>query len=460
MAVWVSGSSEEDQHAGVLEEALLEVAAFALPDSLEGLKAHLDPNWIEEALCYTGTASVRRRRLPAEQVVWLVIGMALYRREPIEKVVQLLDLALPDERGTLLAKSTITQARQRLKDTALEYLFTVTAAEWSARSADAHRWRGYALYGWDGTTMRVPDSPENRAAFGGQHAGGGRGESGYPQVRVVAAMALRSHVLSDFRVADYHTGETTLAQGLWASMPDNSLVIFDRNFLIKRQLVHFEMGGNKHWLSRSKSNTRWASIERLGPNDELVELELNEPGMPKTWQLRAIHYQRKGFPRSTLLTSLLDPKTAPAKELIALYHERWELELGYDELKTHMLDREEAIRSRSPEGVRQELWGIAIAYNLIRLEMERVATLAKVAPTRISFMSALRFIRFELSMLVGQRLALGTIPKRLKYLETQLKQLVLPERRPERAYPRAVKIKMSNYPRKRPTKSSSRSRVK
>lgn len=173
----------------MLEQALQDVAAYALPDGLEGLKAHLNPDWIEEALAYTGTASIRRRRLPAEQVVWLVIGMALYRREPIENIVEKLDLALPDKHGTLLAKSAIAQARKRLKDEALEYLFTVTAAEWSARSADQHRWRGFALYGWDGTTMRVPDSPENRAAFGGQNAGGGRGDSGYPMVRVVASMA-------------------------------------------------------------------------------------------------------------------------------------------------------------------------------------------------------------------------------------------------------------------------------
>lgn len=433
----------------MLQEALLDVASYALPENLDGLKAHLNPDWIEEALCYAGVASIRRRRLPAEQVVWLVIGMALYRREPIERIVEKLDLAVPDAKGTLLAKSAIAQARQRLKDEALEYLFTVTATEWSARSADAHRWRGYALYGWDGTTMRVPDSPENREEFGGQRNGAGRGDSGYPMVRVVAAMALRSHVLSDFRVADYGTGETTLARGLWSSVPDNSLVIFDRNFLIKHELVHFEMSGNKHWLSRSKVNTRWASVKRLGPNDELVELETQEPGVP-TWQLRAIHYKRKGFPRATLLTSLLDPETAPAKELIALYHERWELELGYDELKTHMLDRQEAIRSRTPDGVRQELWGIAIAYNLIRLEMERVAKLAKVAPTRISFVAAMGLIKDELAGLVGQRLALGTIPSRLAFLEQQLKRLVLPERRPQRSYPRAVKRKMSNYPRKRP----------
>lgn len=430
----------------------LVVAAFALPDSLEaldGLKAHLNPDWIEEALCYTGSASIRRRRLPAEQVVWLVIGMALYRGQSIEQVVESLDLALPDKHGTLLAKSAIAQARQRLNPETLEYLFTVTAAEWSARSADAHRWRGLALYGWDGTTMRVPDSPENRAEFGGQRTH--RGESGYPQVRVVASMALRSHVLSAFRVADYGTGETTLAQGLWSTVPDNSLVLFDRNFLIKGQLVRFETSGNRHWLSRSKSNTRWAVVKHLGRNDDLVELEIKEPGMPKTWQIRAIHYKRRGFPPSTLLTSLVDADAYPAKELVALYHERWECELAFDELKTHMLQREEAIRSRTPDGVRQELWGIAIAYNLVRLEMERAAAEARVVPTRISFVNAVMHIVEVISSLRGQRLALGTIPGRLARMRQMLKRLVLPARRTKRAYPRAVKVKMSNYARKRPT---------
>jgi hypothetical protein len=366
----------------------------------------------------------------------------------------MLELATPDKRGTLLAKSAISQARKRLKEDALEYLFTMTAAEWSARSADAHRWRGFALYAWDGTTMRVPDSPENRAEFGGGYAGAGRGESGYPLVRIVAAMALRSHVLSAFRIADYGTGETTLAKGLWDTIPDNSLVIFDRNFLIKRELIRFETTGNRHWLTRSKSNTKWAVVKHLGKNDDLVELEVSDHNAPyvHTWQMRAVHYKRRGFPRATLLTSLMDPRAYPAKELIALYHERWETELGYDEIKTHLLERQEAIRSRTPEGVRQELWGIAIAYNLIRLEMERAAAEARVTPTRISFVHALAHVKDEIGRLRGQRLALGTIPSRLGLLRQKLKRLVLPERRPERSYPRAVKIKMTNYPRKRPTK--------
>jgi hypothetical protein len=433
-----------------LESALNIVAEYAEGDRLEGLKRHIDPIWIEEALAWSGTVTLRRRRLPAEQVLWLVIGMGLMRDAPIERVVDTLELALPDRKRTLIAKSAISQARRRLSDDPLAYLFAVSAAEWSGRSADAHQWRGLALYGLDGTTMRVADSPENREAFGGQDAGGGRGESGYPLVRAVAMMALRSHVLAAFRFADYATGETTLARGIWNEVPENSLVIVDRNFLVKKDLIHLETSGNRHWLSRTKVNTKWAISEKLGKDDYLVEWDVHETGLPSTWTLRAIHYKKKGFPRATLLTSLLDPEKYPAEELIALYHERWETELGYDEVKTHLLDRQESIRSKTPEGVRQELWGIAIAYNLVRVEMERAATEAGVPPTRISFVGALAMIREEFMWLVSPRVTPGAIPASLQRLRKRLKRLVLPPRR-ERSYPRAVKLKMSNYPRMRPS---------
>ena len=434
-----------------LDNALHVVAEFSIGDRLEGLKQHLDPEWIEDALSACGTVSLRRRRLPAEQVVWMVIGMGLMRNVPIEQVVDKLELALPDQRGTLIAKSAISKARQRLGENPLAYLFDVTAAEWSARSADAYRWRGLGLYGLDGTTMRVADSPENRVEFGGQKAGAGRGESGYPQVRVVAMMALRSHVLSSFRFADYGTGETTLARGIWNEVPEESLVIVDRNFLVKKDLVHLETSGNRHWLTRTKVGTKWAIQEKLGKDDYLVEWDLKGSGLPKTWTLRAIHYKRKGCPRSTLLTSLLDPEKYPAKELVALYHERWETEIGYDEIKTHLLNRQEAIRSKTPAGVRQELWGIALAYNLVRLEMERVAAEAGVPPTRISFVSSLAMIRDEFHTLSLRSMSPGAVPASLSRLRQRLKRLILPPRR-ERTYPRAVKVKMSNYPRKRPAK--------
>jgi hypothetical protein len=223
---------------------------------------------------------------------------------------------------------------------------------------------------------------------------------------------------------------------------------------VKGDLYALECTGSRRWLSRSKSNTRWSIVERLGRNDYLVELELHGAGLPSTYPVRAIHYQRKGYPRSTLLTSLTDPEMYPAAELIELYHERWEAEIAYDEVKTHLLDRQEAIRSRTPEGVRQELWGIALAYNLVRVEMERTADEAGGLPTRISFTASLALIRDELGRMGGPRFAPGTIPRRLATLRRHLKRLVLPPRRPERGYPRAVKVKMSNYPRKRPTRAA------
>jgi hypothetical protein len=432
-----------------LDDALQEVAAFPFGDRFDGLKQHLQPEWIEEALAATGTVSLRHRRMPAEQVVWLVIGMGLIRNLPIEAVVDKLELALPDKKGTLVAKSTISQARQRVGEDPLAYLFATTAAEWATRSADAHRWRGLALYGLDGTTMRVADSPENRAAFGGQKAGGGRGESGYPLVRVVAMMALRSHVLSAFRFADYSTGEITLARDIWRELPEQSLVIIDRNFLVKKDLIDIETSGDRHWLSRTKSNTKWAVVEKLGRDDYLVAWDVHGCGGPTTWTMRAIHYKRKGCERATLLTSLVDAQKYPAKELVELYHERWETEIGYDELKTHLLDRQEAIRSKTPAGVRQELWGIALAYNLVRLEMERVAAEAGVLPTRISFVACLHLIRDEFDSLSLRTMTPGSVPKRLVMLRQRLKRLVLPPRRPDRRNPRLVKVKMSNYGRKR-----------
>src|SRR5690349_14343526 len=166
--------------------------------------------------------------------------------------------------------------------------------------------------------------------------------------------------------------------------------------------------------------------------------------------MRAIRYQRRGFRPQTLLTSLVDPEQYPANEIVALYHERWELELGFDEVKTDLLERQEAIRSKTPKGVMQELWAVGLAYNLVRLEMERIAKEADVPPSRISFVVSLRMIRDEWLWAAATN-SPGAIPKNLRRLREELKRFILPPRRSTRVFPRAVKIKMSNYDRKRPT---------
>ena len=418
-------------------QSLALVAEFT-PEQFEDVRRNIDPEWVLRALDVTGTATVRRRRLPAEQVIWLVIGMALMRNRSIHDVVSKLDLALPSSSPTVVP-SAVADARGRLGDEPMEWLFATCAEHWAHPSADAHRWRGLALYGVDGSTLRVPDSPENAGAFG--YAKSVRGESGYPLVRLAALMALRSHLLAEVAFGPYENGEHTYAADLWSSVPDDSLTIVDKNFFAATILIPLVHDGkNRHWLIRAKKNLRWKVIRRLGPNDVLVEMKVSR-------QARAITYQRKGFQPQMLLTSMLDAELYPATEVAGLYHERWELELGYDEIKTELLDREEAIRSRRPVGVRQELWGIFLAYNLVRLEMERVAEEAGVEPTRISFVAALRFICDE--WLWCAIASPGAIPKHLRNLRATLAMFILPPRRSERSYPRAVKIKMSNYPRKR-----------
>jgi len=428
--------------------------AELVPSAFANFGASIDPEWILEALYSTGTATVRRRRLPAEQVIWLVLGMALRRDMPIPEIVRRLDLALPDADGNrTVAPSTIAQARARLGAEPLEWLFHRTASAWATQGA-VHRWRDLALLAADGTTLRVPDSDENREHFGSQSAGKKRGTSGYPLVRLVTVMAVRTHVLLGASFGPYKHGECSYARALLDMLPHRSLMLLDRGYLQADVLVPL-VGRGHDWLTRTKSTTKYRVLRRLGPGDELVEMSVSrearrkDPSLPPTFQARVIQYQRKGFTPKTLLTSLLDPEHFPAAELRVLYHERWEIELGYGEIKTDLLERMETIRSKSPATVAQEIWGLLLAYNLVRLEMMRLAADLGVEPTRISFVAAVREIVQEWYWNADTATP-GAIPKRLATMRDNIRVFVLPPRRSERLYPRAVKIKMSNYARKRP----------
>jgi hypothetical protein len=427
-------------------------ATAATEGSFRSFSQHLDPIWIEEALAATEHGTLRRRRLPAEQIVWLVIGMGLLRDRPITEVVRHLDLALPTSKSKGVASSSITEGRQRVGAKPLEWLWVRTASQWGHASADRYRWRGLALYGVDGTSLRLPDSDENRDYFGGQR--GSRGDSGYPQMRLVVLMALRARVLAAASFGPYDS-ELRYAADLWPSVPDNSLTLVDRGFLSANILMPLEAGGaHRHWLTRAKSSSSWRVLKQLGPGDAWVEFSVSDHAqkqnddLPKTWIVRAIDYQRDGHDKQVLLTSLTDADRYPAEEIIDLYHERWDLELGYDEIKTDLLEREETIRSKSPEAVAQEMCGVLIAYNLVRLEMERIAAELDVPPNRISFVAALRFIRDEWHWSWITR-SPGAIPRHIADMREKIRRFLLPPRRPERSYPRSVKIKMSNYTRKR-----------
>jgi len=430
-------------------------ADLSPPTAFKFATENLPLEWITEALNKTGTASVRQRKLPARMVVWLVVAMALFRDRSIHAAVTQLGLVedrdAPPGRGRV-ASSSISAARARLGAKPMRELFQRTAEAWAMESARRDAWRGLAVFAMDGTTFNVADTAENDAEFGRTRSS--RGVSGYPKARVVALNVPRSHLLAGMEIGPYGTSEQQLAASLWKQVPDRSVLLIDRGFLSYAALfAHHGHGEERHWLTRAKANTRAKSVKRLPDGSELATLAFSsqarkaEPSLPRTMTVRVAHYQVPGFKPQRLLTSMLDPESYPAKDLALLYHERWEIELGYAEKKTQMLERRESLRSKTPEGTEQELWGVAVAFNVVRLMMAQAAEARGFPPRQVSFRGALQLIRaFAISAWLAPP---GTLPKLLRNLQSDLVHFRLPERK-RRHNPRVVKVKMSNYKKKPP----------
>jgi hypothetical protein len=147
-----------------LSSSLVALGEGTLPASFDGLRSHLPLDWIKSSLKRHGVATFRKRKLPVENVVWLIVGMCLFRNRPIADLVARLDLVLPNEKGERqdVVEGAITPARDRLGVEPLRELFEMTAQNWAEETTERYRWRKLALFGMDGTTLRVPDSEENR----------------------------------------------------------------------------------------------------------------------------------------------------------------------------------------------------------------------------------------------------------------------------------------------------------
>lgn len=422
------------------------------PLSVETFAKSIEPAWVDEILETSGKASIRRRGFPAEMAILLVIGMALFSDRSIPDVVNHLGLVLPKKKT--LARSAIPQARARLGAEPIKLLFRKSASMWGNRLG-AKTWRGLSLFAVDGSCLKVQDSDANYEAFG--KASGQKGEAGYPQVRVACLLDLSQRMLIDAELGPYATSELELANGLWPQIAANSVTILDRGFNAYPIIAAIvDEPRNKHILIRLRADMKpellhelpdgsWTAVMRRSR-----DLSTSHPDIPKEIRGRVIIYQHPGGGESRVFTTLVDHKTYPAEDLVLLYHERWEIELGYDEMKVHMLLRKESIRSKTPEGVAQELWGIFLAYNLVRYEMAQAAAEFDVDPNRISFQASLLTIRmfFERSAWIAPPTKLQSrLAEMRQYLVVD--QLILPERRPERRYPRTVKVTRSRYPRNR-----------
>lgn len=429
---------------------LLDTDTFAAPESLSTFQKHLPLDWIHTALEQTDKASIRRRKLPAELVVWLVIAMGLFRDRSISDVVDKLDLQLTDKLGESVAPSAIPQARQRLTSEPLEALFNLTAKRWIEEEDSKDTWHGLRLYSVDGTQFRTADTPELANHFGYvKHSKTSHTE--YPVVRLCAFSSLRSRMIHHVAFGPSHKGEVTYTKQLLAHVPDHSLTIFDRCYLSAELLINWQrQHPHAHWMVPIKSNTKYTVLHSFSERDHLVEMQVSpqarklDPSLPEYWQARLVLYPEPVSSNHIkgVLCSLVDEQQCSGEALLDVYFERWEIENSYGEIKHRMLEDTILLRSQSVEGVTQELWGVLLAYNLVRVEISRIAHEAEVSPLRISFMMALRDIQDEVMWCAIA--APGTIPKKLRAMRERVKRYILPAKR-KRPKNRTVRISKTRY---------------
>jgi len=421
-------------------------AEFCQDHHIDAFSKHIPTEWVAEAVQQTGKASVRKRRFPAEQAVWLVLGIGLLRNRSIQDVCDKLELAFPDANGDLppLATSSIIKGKEKLGFEPLRYLFKLTAAQWEKQQA-FDEVCGLKVLSVDGTQFKAQNTESN------QELGFVRSSASFPSVLAVTLMSTRSHLLSDAAFGPVSNSEISYAQQLVGSAPNNSLTLFDRGFMSAELFTSWEGSGqNTHWLTPIKSKMRYEIIESYSEFDHLIEMPVSpqaqkqSPYLGDSWQARLVLIPSPKGEIKGFITSCRCPEAYPLKEILDVYWQRWEIEQGYGELKQYQLANKPVLRSLKKEGIYQELWGILISYNIVRLEMAAMAQEHNVEPLRISFINALYLIQDEFIWCDGR--SPGTIPKKLKALRENGKRLILPKKRKRRSYPRAVLKKAIKYP--------------
>lgn len=365
---------------------------------------------VREVLERTGRVSQRQRDLPMHVVVYYVIALALYMGVCCKEVLRcLLEgfqwLGRADLGVHVTGKSGISQARTRLGAEpmrALHDTLVQPVAEPQTRGAWYRRWR---LVSVDGSTLDVADTAANREAFG--LPGASRGTSAYPQVRFVSLVEGGTHVLFGSRMAGYHTGETTLVKEVLGRLGPGLLCLADRNFF-GFALWEQARATGADLLWRVKKNLKLPRETPLPDGSFLSRIYPSERDRRHKTNgvvVRVIEYTLEGVadaePRYRLVTTVLDPDKAPADELAALYHERWEIETALDELKTHLRGARIILRSKTPELVRQEFYGFLLAHFAIRGLMHEAALQAGEDPDRLSFVHAVRVVRRKLPHFVA-----------------------------------------------------------
>ena len=396
------------------------VAGGRLTDRMGiGVLTRLVPrDLVDEILAETGRREKRSRLLPAHVVVYFVMAMAVFR-DGYEEVMRrltggLLFMRAWQHEWAVPTTGAISQARDRLGEAPLKMLFERIAVPLAVAGTPGAWLGARRLMAIDGVKLDAPDTPANIAGFGRP---GGLTRRPFPQIQVIGLGECGTHAVVAAEIGTVSVGEREIASGLAGALEPGMLVIADRGFfsfglwaafcatgadLLFRVASHIKLPASEilpdgSYLSVVKSQTT------RGSGYQVPLSAVDDPRRATHIPVRVIEYTVTDSTGSRatevfrLITTILDPDDLPATELAAAYQQRWEYEISLKEIETQMLEPGGGLRSKSPELIRQEMWGLLLAHYAIRSLMAEAAASAGLDPDRLSFMRSINVVRRQVT---------------------------------------------------------------
>lgn len=388
------------------------------------------------------------RRAPDRFMIWFVIALGLFCGDCYRQIYRWL---LPWKKGDVFGRSTLCEARQRLAVAPLVRLASAVVHLLAKPGTPGCFYKGLRLMTVDGFVVDLPDLAVNDRVFG--RPSNGRGGGAFPQARILALMEAGTHVFWKWLIGSCASDETGMAQPLLKHLQPDMLLLWDRGFA-SFDLVRQVVGRGAPLLARWKSNRILQPIRRLKDGSYVARLyaqDRDRRADRNGIEVRIIDYTlddptRPGHrEKHRILTTLLDAKTHPALALVELYHVRWEEEMGIDELKTHAMERP-VLRSQTPAGVVQEIYGLMLAHYVLRVLMFEAAKQVHQSPLRISFTGTLKILRCRLPECPAPGKARD---QWWKHLIEEISEEQTPPRR-NRTNPRVIKKPQTKWLKKRP----------
>lgn len=411
------------------------------PGHLGELTGVLPPEMVDAALESAGGKEHRLRRLPSRVVVYLLLAGALFTGHGWQQVWSRLTAGLEITARTP-AKSALTAAMRRVGPRPLRELFRLFSGPGLTSAPRMVRFAGRMVVAIDGTQIPIADTEANRVVFP-KPRGGPNGEAGYPMIRLVALVATGTRSVIEATFGSDHVGELTYARTLLEALRPGMLLLGDRNFATYKLFAQVAAAG-ADLLIRGKTGS---GAMRLPARRHLPDgsYHTHAGGVPVRVIDAVVAITTEAGTRTghyRLITTLLDPAEAPAEHLVRLYHDRWEIETAYCELKSTILGGR-VLRARYPSGIEQELWALLTAYQVLRTAMsDAILHRPAIDPDRLSFTTALRTARDQIVQAAG--IITTSSVDLVGRIGAAILADLLPQRR-TRTRPRVTKRAISKY---------------